>query len=528
MFDAIITSINIIPFYHSNTRNCYYNKDEERRNKKIMMMMNAKQLAEKACTFLSASTDPYHAVRNAIAILEAAGFRRIVPHQPDISPTSTILPGGKYYYTVQSSTLVAFAVGSKVVATSGTANSSRFGFQIIGGHTDSPNIRIKPKSQKLPKKANTTQLSVECYGGGLWHTWFDRDLSISGKVMVRSPKGSTTGTTISQRLVQFKDPLARVSTLCIHLQTPTEREAFKVNKEDHTSPIIATTPTTDGGQDMIAATLLEQITTSHDSWLHGQEPMLLQRIASELNIDVTQIADYDLSLYDIQPATIGGMQQEFIYSGRLDNLATVFNAVTALSLQNIEESSDVSMIVCFDHEEVGSVSANGAGSPVLQEAVQSVSASLGNTTPIQHSSSIQKSFCLSIDQAHAVHPNYMSKHDPMHSPMMNGGVVVKSNANQRYATNSLTGFVIRELGRICQVPIQEFSVRNDCPCGSTIGPTISALTGIRTVDAGMPQLSMHSCREVMGVQDLYYGLQLMSGFFQHFRTIDDNIEKTIT
>ena len=426
-------------------------------------MMNAKQLAEKACTFLSASTDPYHAVQNAIAILEAAGFRRIVPHQPYISPTTKLLPGGKYYYTVQSSTLVAFTVGSKVMVTSSTAMDSRFGFHIIGGHTDSPNFRVKPKSQKLPKKANTTQLSVECYGGGLWHTWFDRDLSISGKVMVRSPSGSTTdsttgtGTTISQRLVQFKDPLARVSTLCIHLQTPAEREAFKVNREDHTSPIIATTPTAGGNQDTIAAALLEQITASQDSWLQGQEPMLLQRIASELNIDVTQIADYDLSLYDIQPATIGGMQQEFIYSGRLDNLATVFNAVTALSLQNIEESSDVSMIVCFDHEEVGSVSANGAGSPVLQEAVQYVGASLGNTTHIQHSSSIQKSFCLSIDQAHAVHPNYMSKHDPMHSPVMNGGMVVKSNANQRYATNSLTGFVIRELGRICQVPVQEFS-----------------------------------------------------------------------
>lgn len=419
------------------------------------MMMNAKQLAEKACTFLSASTDPYHAVQNSIKILEAAGFRRITPfHDTAVTTTTatTLHPGGKYYYTVQSSTFVAFAVGSKIVP-----STSSFGFHIIGGHTDSPNIRIKPKSQKVPKKANTTQLSVECYGGGLWHTWFDRDLSISGKVLIRS----STDTTISQRLVQFKEPIARVSTLCIHLQTPAEREAFKVNKEDHTSPIIATTPNTtniDGGeQEMIASSVLEQITNSNDPWLQGQEPMLLQRIASELNVTVTQIADYDLSLYDVQPSTIGGIQQEFLYSGRLDNLATVFNAVTALSLQDVEESSDVSMIVCFDHEEVGSVSANGAGSPVLLEAVNYVSASLGNTTSIQHSSSIQKSFCLSIDQAHAVHPNYMSKHDPIHSPMMNGGIVVKSNANQRYATNSLTGFVIRELGRTCNVPIQEFS-----------------------------------------------------------------------
>ena len=433
------------------------------------MMMNAKQLAEKACTFLSASTDPYHAVQNSIKILEAAGFRRIVPFGGDNNNTtgttvtttdgattpSTICPGGKYYYTVQSSTLVAFAVGSKVVP-----SNSNFGFHIIGGHTDSPNIRIKPKSQKVPKKANTTQLSVECYGGGLWHTWFDRDLSISGKVLLRS-SSTTPGSSnmITQRLIQFKEPIARVSTLCIHLQTPTEREAFKINKEDHTSPIIATTATTSDneGKEIIASSVLEQITNSNDPWLQGQEPMLLQRIASELNVNVTQIADYDLSLYDIQPSTIGGIQQEFIYSGRLDNLATVFNAVTALSLQNLEESSDVAMVVCFDHEEVGSVSANGAGSPVLHEAVQYVSTSLGNATSIQHSTSIQKSFCLSIDQAHAVHPNYMSKHDPIHSPMMNGGIVVKSNANQRYATNSLTGFVIRELGRICNVPIQEFS-----------------------------------------------------------------------
>jgi aspartyl aminopeptidase len=441
-------------------------------------MMSAKQLAEKACTFLSSSTDPYHAVQNSIAILEAAGFQRIIPYTnsgliepaPTASTTTTattsnslINPGGKYYYTVQSSTLVAFAVGGKVNA------PSNFGFHIIGGHTDSPNLRIKPKSQKVPKKAQTTQLSVECYGGGLWHTWFDRDLSISGKVLIRSldndPATAVTTTTttssnkIIQKLIQLKEPIARVSTLCIHLQTPAEREAFKVNKEDHTSPIIASTDCSsiNNEKGMIESSILEQITNSNDPWLQGQEPMLLHKIATELNINITQIADYDLSLYDIQSSTMGGIQQEYIYSGRLDNLATVFNAVTALSMYDVTESTDVSMIVCFDHEEVGSVSSNGAGSPVLQEAVQYVSSSLGNTSSIEHLSTIQKSFCLSIDQAHAVHPNYMNKHDPVHSPFMNGGIVVKSNANQRYATNSLTGFVIRELGRICNVPIQEFA-----------------------------------------------------------------------
>jgi aspartyl aminopeptidase len=518
------------------------------------MAMNAKQLAEKACTYLSASTDPYHAVQNAMLLLDAAGFIRLMKGPSNNVGTfhTEICPGGKYYYTVQNSTLVAFAVGKQV-------SPASFGFHIIGGHTDSPNFRIKPKSNKTPKKASVTQLSVECYGGGLWHTWFDRDLSISGKVLVRdsTPDASfSTPSEIQQTLVQLKDPVARISTLCIHLQSAAEREAFAVNREDHTSPIISSNPIGDTEKQAIESSILEQITKSGDPWLQGQDPILLQRIASELQVDVTQIADFDLSLYDVQPATIGGIHQDFIYSGRLDNLATVFTAVTALSHHDVAPSFDVSMIVCFDHEEVGSVSANGAGSPVLHEAVQFVSTALGNTSAAQHSSSIQKSFCLSIDQAHAVHPNYSSKHDPIHSPVMNGGIVIKTNSNQRYTTNSVTGFVLRELGRMCKVPIQEFCgtkslsaidlailvanaltnlcpfspflVRNDCPCGSTIGPTISALTGIRTVDAGMPQLSMHSCREVMGVQDLWHGLQLFTGFFQHFRVIDDKIGKTIS
>ena len=413
------------------------------------MALNARQLAEKACAYLTASTDPYHAVQNAVLLLDAAGFIR-VPNGPS-STTAPMIPGGKYYYTVQNSTLVAFAVGNKVTPSS-------FGFHIIGGHTDSPNFRIKPKSNKIPKKASVTQLSVECYGGGLWHTWFDRDLSISGKVLVResTPESFENPSRMKQCLVQLKDPVARISTLCIHLQSASEREAFAVNREDHTSPIIASNPIGEDQKKVIESSILEQITNSGDPWLQGQEPMLLQRIASELKIDVAQIADFDLSFYDVQPATLGGIHQDFLYSGRLDNLATVFTAVTALTRHDVAESSDVSMIVCFDHEEVGSVSANGAGSPVLQEAVQFVSTALGNTSAAQHLSTIQKSFCLSIDQAHAVHPNYSSKHDPIHSPVMNGGIVIKTNSNQRYTTNSVTGFVLRELGRMCKVPIQEF------------------------------------------------------------------------
>jgi aspartyl aminopeptidase len=382
-------------------------------------------LAEKACSFLSASTDPYHAVKNAVLSLEAAGFR------PAYSAT-TLVPGEKYFYTVHHSTLVAFTVGKQW---NGTGR-----FKILGGHTDSPILKVKPRSN-VPSKNGVVQLGVECYGGGLWHTWFDRDLSISGKVLVRNASDR-----IETRLVQLKDPIARVSTLCIHLQSAEERAAFTVNKQDHTVPIVG----------MSNEELVESITKQlNDPWQQGQEPLLLQRIASQLGVDVQQIADWDLNLYDSQAAAIGGLHQEFLYSARLDNLATCFCAIEALTehSKNLEADADISMICLFDHEEVGSVSTHGAGSPVLQQAVQRVLQQVDSTT---HLDVLAKSFCLSVDQAHAIHPNYASKHEAQHSPKLNAGVVIKTNSNQRYTTNSLTGFVVRELARLAKTPIQEF------------------------------------------------------------------------
>lgn len=445
-----------------------------------MTMTAAQQLGEKACAYLTASTDPFHAVQNAVQTLEAAGYTRLGTAASALH-FSNVQAGGKYYYTVQNnSTLVAFAVGSHFSASTGTG-----GFTIIGGHTDSPNLRVKPRSQKaVNSKSGCVQLGVECYGGGLWHTWFDRDLSLSGRVLVRSNSNNNIGggggannaanynnnnnnntNKVTQRLIQLRDPVARVSTLCIHLQSPEERLSFAVNKEDHTSPTIASLGNIGGHE--LEQSIQAQINNhssgcgSGDSWLQGQEPLLLHRIAQELNVSVNQIADFDLSLYDTQPATLGGMNREFLYSARLDNLATVFCAVTALSEHDTADSSDIAMIVCFDHEEVGSVSAQGAGSPILQEAVSSISAALHpnmmrTADSQQHAAIRAKSFILSIDQAHAVHPNYANKHESMHSPVMNGGIVIKSNSNQRYATNSMTAFMVREMAKQCNVPIQEF------------------------------------------------------------------------
>lgn len=289
------------------------------------------ELAERACTFWSNSPDPFHAVANSVAKLEETGFLRLSKREPF---AGLLAPGGKYFYTINQSTLVAFTVGGRYAAGNG--------FKIIGGHTDSPNLKVKPRSKKQGK--GYLQLGVECYGGGLWHTWFDRDLGLSGRVLVRSSASDS----IEQRLIMIKEPVARVSTVCIHLQTAEERKSFVVNKEAHTSPIIGTQTILEKGAE-------EQLGAG-DAWKEGHEPLLMQAVAKKLGISLDDIADFELNLFDVQPATIGGIQKEFLYSARLDNLATVFCSVEALAAhsEKMNLDTDISLVALFDHEEVGS------------------------------------------------------------------------------------------------------------------------------------------------------------------------------
>ena len=269
-----------------------------------------------------------------------------------------------------------------------------------------------------------------------------------------------------------------------------------------------------------------------NEWIKHQEPLLVQVLASKLKVDTNDILDFELNLFDVQPASLGGVRSEFVHSSRLDNLASCFLSLRGLidhasSADRLENDNDISMIAMFDHEEVGSSSATGAGSPIVGEAVKKISHMLGagEDSPLMYDAAIQKSFVLSVDQAHAVHPNYSSKHEKNHGPKMNSGMVIKRNSNQRYATNGITGLIIREIGKKAGLPpIQEFVVRNDCACGSTIGPIISSTTGIRAIDMGCPQLSMHSIRETMGTKDFTHGLALFNAYFEHFRVIDDLIE----
>ena len=466
-------------------------------------------LAREAMAFIDSSPDPFHVVQTAVEHLQKVGF-------VEWNDDEEIENGGKYYFTRNKSTLVAFSIGESY--------KPGKGFKIIGSHTDSPNLKVKPYSKRTTAKnggaSGSIQLGVECYGGGLWHTWFDRDLGISGRVFVNDEESGK----IRQQLVKIDRPILRIPNLAIHLQTAKEREAFEVNKEDHLSPILAMAV-----KDSLTGSTDDDSTK--DEWQKKQEPLLVQMLAKELGVKTEDIVDFELNLFDVQTASLGGLHSEFVHSARLDNLASCFLSLRGLidhvESGGVKNDEDIAMIAMFDHEEVGSSSATGAGSPIIGEAVKRINHALGaGESPILYDRAIQNSFVLSVDQAHAVHPNYATKHEKNHGPLMNGGMVIKRNANQRYATNGVTGLIIRQLAKHAGLPpIQEFVVRNDCGCGSTIGPIISSTTGMRAIDMGCPQLSMHSIRETMGVKDFTHGLALFRTFFSDFSTIDNKIEE---
>lgn len=427
-------------------------------------------------------------------------------------------------------TLVAFAVGEDFDPT--TAKS---GFTIIGAHTDSPCPKLKPVSKLT--KSGYLALSVVGYGGGLWHTWFDRDLTLAGRVLVKGADGTTKA-----ELVKIERPILRIPNLAIHLQSDEERRGFAPNLQSHFPPVLASEVKAKleaagggggGGKEKEKAKE-ESSAAAPPSAQDHHHPLLLRLLAEELGgIPVESIMDFELQLCDTQPSAIGGALNEFVFSGRLDNLASSYQALTALihSCRDkgaLKGEKNVRLVALFDHEEIGSVSAQGAASSLLPEILRRITAAtLPSTSPPTTnvdiddilSLALRRSYIVSADMAHALHPNYDAKHDPGLAPKMHGGLVIKHNVNQRYATNAVTAHIFRECARRVSktdtntqthLPFQEFAVRADSRCGSTIGPLVAGLTGVRTVDVGSPQWAMHSVRETMATSDVYFG-------FVHFK-----------
>ncbi|KAK9686688.1 hypothetical protein K7432_015069 [Basidiobolus ranarum] len=445
--------------------------------------------------FVNQSPSPFHAVEESKKKLEKVGFIELKERD---SWGDKVEPNGKYFFTRNKSSLIAFAVGGKFIQGNGVS--------IIAAHTDSPCLKIKPVSKK--EKFGYLQVGVQTYGGGLWHTWFDRDLSVAGRVMVESEDGKHIS-----KLVRVEKPILRIPNLAIHLVDRTSGEAFTFNKETHLTPVLATS----------AKVLNEKVTGKEEVEKHHS--VLVELLANELSITGERIKDLELCLYDTQPSVIGGALDEFIFSPRLDNLMMSHCSITALirSLENdttLAEDTCIRMVALFDNEEIGSKSAYGADSHLLEATLRRLQA---GKNPTAFEESIHKSFLVSADMAHAVHPNYSEKHEENHRPAMHKGLVIKVNANQRYATTAATSLEIKALAKKHGIPVQEFVVRNDMACGSTIGPILSAKLGMRTIDVGAPQLSMHSIREMCGTEDVQHSIQLFNAFFQEYQHLDQKI-----
>ena len=414
-------------------------------------------------SFLKASTTPFHAVENISAILEQAGFTQIQE-----SHTWSLESGQKYYVTRNDSSIVAFVYGQQPV--------EQTGIHMVGAHTDSPCLKVKPNPEL--NQSGYFQLGVEVYGGVLLNPWFDRDLSLAGRISYIDDQGS-----LASMLIDFEKPLAVIPSLAIHL----DREANKsrsINSQKHLPPVLMSSP------------LDESIKDFRD--------LLLKQIQPSMP-NVQKIMDYELNFYDVQEPSLTGAYDEFISSARLDNLLSCYIGLQALLNASPEQSS---LLVCNDHEEVGSQSAAGADGPMLQSVLER-----WLPDPEQRAIALDNSFLISADNAHAVHPNYADKHDNNHGPKINAGPVIKINANQRYASNSETQSFFRLLCEQANVPVQSFVVRSDMACGSTIGPITASNIGVKTVDVGVPQLAMHSIRELCGSKDPLYLFSVLTHFF---------------
>ncbi|MCU0270671.1 MAG: M18 family aminopeptidase [Acidimicrobiales bacterium] len=411
--------------------------------------------------YLDASPSPYHAVATTADLLVAAGFTEV--HEHDAWPTS----GGRRFLR-RGGSLVAWV-------DEGGRDAVRAGFRVVGAHTDSPNLRVKPRPDA--GRAGWRQLGVEVYGGALLNSWLDRDLGLSGRVAVRR-RGPDTGPASELRLVRVDRPVARVPQLAIHLDRGVN-DGLTLNAQSHLSPVWGLGALDPGGFGRF--------------------------LADELGVESHDVLAWDVMLHDLTPATLLGADRELLASARIDNLLSCWAATRAL-LGSLAPGGTgtgpdpVPVVGLFDHEEIGSESASGAASTLLATTLERIVHAAGGDRDGFHRA-LARSWCVSADGAHATHPNYAERHEPNHHIAVNGGPVIKRNANVRYATDADTEARFVSACERAGVPYQQFVVRTDLGCGSTIGPVTAARLGLATVDVGVAQLSMHSARELCGADD---------------------------
>lgn len=432
--------------------------------------MKNKQLVQKLLDFIDASPSPWHAVATMELTLHTASFKRL-------SETAQwqVEPGGRYYVIRDDSSIIAFVAGQKPLPENG--------YKIIGAHTDSPGLRIKPHA--LFKASELLCMGVEVYGGPILATFTDRDLSFAGRVSYRSREGE-----IKTRLVRFEQALLRLPNLAIHMNRKVNEEGLKLHKQNEL-PLL------------FAMSSKEQLA----------DEVFTDLLTTQCDLTAEQILSWEFNVYDTQKGEFWGAEQEFYTDSQLDNLASCHAGLTALLDEAVLNSGNTVVCGFFDHEEVGSESSKGADGSFLPDVLERI-ALAHSLTSEDYKRALAHSFMLSVDMAHAFQPNFPAAYEPEHKVYVNKGPVIKLNANQRYSSETVSEAMFITWCQQADVPYQKYAHRTDIPCGSTIGPMTSAKLGIRTVDVGNAMWAMHSIRESAGVRDHRYMIDVMACFFK--------------
>lgn len=427
-----------------------------------------KELAQSLIDFTYESPTAFHATEVLKKTLNEKGFIHLKEED-----RWNLKKEGKYYITKNDSALIAFVVG--------TGDVAEHGFKLIGAHTDSPTFRIKP-SPEMVVENTYVKLNTEVYGGPILNTWLDRPLSVAGRVMLRGENPLNPIT----KLVNINKPILIIPNIAIHMNREVNK-GVELNRQKDVLPVIG----------LVNETL-------------EKDKYLLNTIAKELNVEASEILDFDLFLYEYEKGCIMGLSEEFISTPRLDDLSMVHAGIKALL--DAKTTMGTNVVACFDNEEVGSTTKQGGNSNLLAHLLERIVLNLGGDKE-DFFRALTKSFMISADLAHAVHPNSPEKHDPINRPVINKGPVIKVAANQSYTSDADSVAVYAAICEKAGVPYQKFINRSDTPGGSTIGPINSSHIHIRSVDMGSPILAMHSIRELGGVMDHYYTTKSFEEFF---------------
>ncbi|MEO2508154.1 M18 family aminopeptidase [Clostridium paraputrificum] len=427
-----------------------------------------KELAKELIEFINESPTAYHGAHTVKSMLDNVGYKEVKE-----SEKWNLTSGGKYYFMKNGSAIIAFQIGSEEIENGG--------FKLIGAHTDSPTFKIKPNAE-MKVENKYVKLNTEVYGGPILSTWFDRPLSLAGRVALRGENPLKP----SIKLIDFKKPLLIIPNLAIHMNRNVN-EGYAINRQKDTLP------------------LLGFINEKFE-----KEGYLLKLISDELGVKIEEILDFDLFLYECEKGCLLGLEEELISVGRLDDLWMIYAGVKALIDSN--DSKATKVMVCIDNEEIGSLTAQGANSTLLQTVLERITLALGKDRE-EFMRALSNSVMISADLAHAVHPNQVEKHDPVNKPVLGGGPVIKMAASGSYSTDSYASAIFKGVCEKANVPCQVFVNRSDVRGGTTIGPITAANLCIPVVDMGAPLLSMHSVRELASVEDNEYTVKAFTEFY---------------